>query len=294
MSQKDPYLPPQGGQYIPPPPPYGATSDIPPQSPYHYSAAPRQANRSALGWLGSAALGVWAVIKYGAFLLFKIPALTTLLTGVVAVGAYALLFPWQVAVGLVVLIFVHEMGHVIEVRRQGLAATAPIFIPFLGAAIFMRTHAQTPIKQAEIAIAGPIAGTLGAVVAFVLYGYTHNELFLVLAYLGFFINLLNLIPFGMLDGGWILAPVSKWVQVGGLVALGALFFTHFVSPFVVIVLILGLPMVLRRFRDPAYDRYLTSGTLAERASISALWLVLVAFLGFAFIQTQGMHQSFVR
>lgn len=294
MSQKEPYLPPQGGQYIPPPPPYGATSDIPPESPYHYSAAPRQANRGALGWLGSAALGVWAVIKYGAFLLFKIPALTTLLTGVVAVGAYALLFPWQVAVGLVVLIFVHEMGHVVEVRRQGLAATAPIFIPFLGAAIFMRTHAQTPIKQAEIAIAGPIAGTLGAVAAFVLFGYTHNDLFLVWAYFGFFINLFNLIPFAMLDGGWILAPVSKWVQVGGLVALSALFFTHFVSPIIVIVLILGLPMVLRRFRDPAYDRYLTSGTLAERASISALWLVLVAFLGFAFIQTQGMLQSFVR
>ena len=216
MSQNDPYLPPQGGQYIPPPPPYEATSDIPPESPYHSSPAPQQGSRGLVGWLASAALAVWAVVKYGLLLVVKVPALATLLTGVVSVWAYTLLFPWQVAIGLVVLIFVHEMGHVLEIRRQGLAATAPIFLPFLGAGIFMRTQAQSPLKQAQIAIAGPIAGTLGATVALVLYAATRFDLFLVWAYFGYWINLFNLIPFGMLDGGWILAPVSKWIQVAGL------------------------------------------------------------------------------
>src|SRR5206468_12693322 len=82
MSQNDPYLPPQGGQYIPPPPPYEATSDIPPESPYHSSPAPQQGSRGLVGWLASAALAVWAVVKYGLLLVVKVPALATLLTGV--------------------------------------------------------------------------------------------------------------------------------------------------------------------------------------------------------------------
>ncbi|OLC02906.1 MAG: hypothetical protein E6I12_12630 [Chloroflexi bacterium] len=294
MSQNDPYLPPQGGQYIPPPPPYEATSDIPPESPYHSSPAPQQGSRGLVGWLASAALAVWAVVKYGLLLVVKVPALATLLTGVVSVWAYTLLFPWQVAIGLVVLIFVHEMGHVLEIRRQGLAATAPIFLPFLGAGIFMRTQAQSPLKQAQIAIAGPIAGTLGATVALVLYAATRFDLFLVWAYFGYWINLFNLIPFGMLDGGWILAPVSKWIQVAGLAILAGLFFAGLINPLVLIVVAIGMPMVYRRFREPDYDAYLTSGPASARLAIGATWLALVVFLGVAFYQTEGMLQTFLR
>jgi Zn-dependent protease len=294
VSQNDPYTPPQGGQYIPPPPQYQATSDIPPQSPYHYSPAPQQQSRGAFGWLATAALAVWAFVKYGLFFVFKIPALATALTALVSVGAYALLFPWQVAAGIVALLFVHEMGHVIEIRRQGLVATAPIFIPFMGAAVFMRTHAQSPVRQAEIGIAGPIAGTIGALGALVLYRYTGVSIFLVWAYFGFLINLFNLIPFGMLDGGWILAPVSKWVQVAGLGVLAALFFAGQINPFVLLVVIVGIPMVYRRFRDPAYDAYLTSGPATPRYTIGALWLVLVVFLAVAFYQTETLLHSFVR
>jgi len=294
MSQNDPYRPPQGGQYIPPPPPYEATSDIPPESPYHSSPAPQQGSRGLVGWLASAALAVWAVVKYGLLLVVKVPALATLLTGVVSVWAYTLLFPWQVAIGLVVLIFVHEMGHVLEIRRQGLAATAPIFLPFLGAGIFMRTQAQSPLKQAQIAIAGPIAGTLGATVALVLYAATRFDLFLVWAYFGYWINLFNLIPFGMLDGGWILAPVSKWIQVAGLAILAGLFFAGLINPLVLIVVAIGMPMVYRRFREPDYDAYLTSGPASARLAIGATWLALVVFLGVAFYQTEGMLQTFLR
>ncbi|TMG07001.1 MAG: hypothetical protein E6I06_10450, partial [Chloroflexi bacterium] len=130
MSQNDPYEPSQGGQYIPPPPAYQATSDIPPQSPYHYSPAAQQGNRGLLGWLVSAALAVWAVAKYGLLLLVKLPAGGTIISLIVSFGGYALVFgPWF-AVALVVMILVHEMGHVVEIRRQGMQATAPIFIPF--------------------------------------------------------------------------------------------------------------------------------------------------------------------
>lgn len=294
MSQNDPYLPPPPGDSPPPPPQYRAQADIPPDSSYHYSPAPRQSNRGAFGWLTSALLAVWGVVKYGVVLLGKFPAVATLLSGLLSVGAYALLFPWQVAVGLVLMIFIHEMGHVAEIRRQGMAATAPIFMPFFGAAIFMRQHAQTPVKQAEIGIAGPIAGTLGAVAALVLYASTHVELFLVWAYFGFLINLFNLIPFAMLDGGWILAPISKWVQVAGLGVLVALFFAGTVNPLVLVIVLFGMPMVWRRFRDPAYDAYLTSDPAPARYTVGALWLALLIFLGVAFFQTEGLLHTVLR
>src|SRR4029077_19039242 len=225
--------PPPGGQYIPPPPPpiYPVTSDIPPQSPYHYSSTPSQnRNRGLLGGLGAALLAALAYGKYALLFIFKIPALATLGSALISVGAYSLWGgPWF-AVGLVLMIFIHEMGHVVEIRRQGMHASAPIFIPFFGAAIFQRSHAQSPMRQAQIGIAGPIAGTIGATAALVLYGSTHWEPLLLTAYLGFLVNLFNMIPFGMLDGGWILAPVSKWVQVAGLALLAYLFFTGALSP----------------------------------------------------------------
>src|SRR5262249_58540681 len=109
------------------------------------------------------------------------------------------------AAGLVVMILVHEMGHVIEIRRQGMQASAPLFIPFFGAAIFQRQHPTDALKQAQIGIAGPLAGTIGATVAFVLYRTTHSPYILWWAYIGFLINLFHLIPVGMLDGGLIMS-----------------------------------------------------------------------------------------
>ena len=249
MSQ-DPYVPPQTGQYIPPPPPYGGGSDIPPESPYHSSPAPRSSSSSTVGWLGSAALAAWAFFKYGALFLLKIPAFATLFSALISVGAYSLFYgPW-VAVALVVMIFVHEMGHVVEIRRQGMAATAPIFIPLLGAAIFQRQHPTSAVNQAKIGIAGPIAGTIGATAAFLLYGSTQNPIFLLAALIGFFLNLLNLLPVWQLDGSWILAPVSPWFQVAGLAAIAVLaVFFHFVSVILILVAVLGIQSARSAFRN---------------------------------------------
>src|SRR5712664_4955416 len=230
MSQPDPYLSDQdGGKQPPPPPQYEVTSDIPPQSPYHYSPAPPARNRGLLSGIGAALLAAWGFLKYGLLFAFKIPAFGTIISLVISFGGYAVFYgPWF-AVALVTMIFVHEMGHVLEIRRQGMRATAPIFIPFLGAALFHRQHPTDALKQAQIGIAGPIAGTIGATVAFVLYTSTQNPVFLVAALIGFLLNLLNLIPVWQLDGAWILAPVSPWFQVFGLVAIAAgAFVFHFV------------------------------------------------------------------
>jgi Zn-dependent protease len=274
---------------------YPVTSDIPPESPYHASPAPSaNRNRGLLGGLGALLVAALAYGKYAFLILVKVPALLTVGTALVSVAAYSLLGgPWF-AVGLVLMIFVHEMGHVVEIRRQGMHATAPIFIPFLGAAIFQGSHAQSPMRQAQIGIAGPLAGTIGATIALVLYNETQWPVLLLWAYYGFLINLFNMIPFGMLDGGWILAPVSKWVQVGGLALLAYLWITQAISPLVIIILILGLPMVFQRFRNPALDAYLTSGPAGPRIAMGLAWLGLVAYLSFFFLQSEHMLTPFLR
>src|SRR5260370_31707320 len=274
MSPNAPYMPPQGGQYSPPPPPYTGASAIPPQSPYHYSPTPQQGNRGALGWLGSGALAVWAVVKYGLIFLVKIPALTTLFSALVSFGVYAKLQSPEFAAGLIVMLFVHEMGHVVEIRRQGMRATAPVFIPFLGAAIFQREHPTTALKQAQIGIAGPIGGTLGATAAFLLYTSTGNQAFLLAASIGFFLNLLNLIPVWQLDGAWILAPVSPWFQVVGLAMIAiSVLFLHVASFLLIIVALLGIQTMRAGFRN-AKNPYYTAVPVNARLAMGAAWLAL--------------------
>ena len=291
MSQNDPY------QYLPPPPPpqYQGGSDIPPQSPYHYSAAPQQRSSGGLlGWLGSAALAAWAVVKYGLVFLVKIPAFATLFSALISFGAYALVFGLWFAVALVVMIFVHEMGHVVEIRRQGMAATAPVFIPFLGAAIFQRQHPTTAVKQAQIGIAGPIAGTIGATAAFLLYGSTQNPVFLIAASLGFFLNLFNMLPVWQLDGAWVLAPVSPWFQVLGLGAIVVLvLFFHFVSVILLLIALLGISSARAAFRN-ARNPYYTSVPANARLALGGAWLVLVLYLGVMSFQAEGLFTALAR
>src|SRR2546421_430693 len=267
------------GDYLPPPPPplYQVTSDIPPDSPYHYAPAPRQTGRQAAGWLGGAAAALFALFKYGGVLLLKLPALGTLVSVLISFAGYAWLRgPWFAA-ALLAMIFVHEMGHVLEIRRQGMQATAPIFIPFLGAAIFQRSHPTSALKQAQIGIAGPIAGTIGATAAFLLYLSTGWDVLLLAAFLGFIINLFNLIPVWQLDGSWILAPVSKWVYVGGygLVILAVLWL-H--SIFLIIIAIFGISSLINRFRS-AESPYYTSVPAQARWALAGAWIGLVVFLG---------------
>ncbi|HEY4912651.1 MAG TPA: site-2 protease family protein [Candidatus Dormibacteraeota bacterium] len=297
MSQTDPFLPGQGDEVPPPPQPpiYPVTSDIPPDSPLHSAPTPSQgANRGAMGGLGGLLAAVWAFVKFGGLLIFKIPAAGTLISLVISFGGYALFYgPWF-ALALVTMIFVHEMGHVLEIRRQGMTATAPIFIPFMGAAIFQRSHPTDALKQAEIGIAGPIAGTIGATAAFALYGATHNDVLLLAALIGFYINLFNLLPVWQLDGAWILAPVSKWFQVAGygMIVVGALFL-HFVSPLLIIVAVLGIPTLIARFRT-ADNPYYTSVPAGARWAMGAAWLALVIYLGVASLQASSLLTTFAR
>src|SRR5712692_8541802 len=294
MQDPNPELSPQGGQYIPPPPMYQGGADIPPESPHHSSPAPSRRTSGGVGaGLLAALAAAWAYGKYALLFLFKFKAFGTLISLLVSFGGYALFWGWSFAAALIVMIFVHEMGHVIEIRRQGMQATAPIFIPFLGAAIFQRSHPTDALKQAQIGIAGPIAGTIGATAALALYGSTHSEVLLLAAWLGFFLNLFNLIPVWQLDGAWIVAPVSKWVQVAGYAVVAALALLHFVSIFLIVIAVLGIPTLIQRFRNDADPYYKTVPTRA-RWALGGAWLALTLYLGFALVQTTSLLSAIPR
>jgi Zn-dependent protease len=160
--------------------------------------------RRALGPLAAAAV---ALAKWS-FVLVKFSTIF------IAVAAYALIWGWKFAVGVVALIFLHEAGHYIEAKREGLNPKLPVFVPFLGAYVaYTRGH---PWQTVRVAIAGPI---LGGAAAFVFYlvgrGQTdpHN-IWLALAYFGFFLNLFNLIPIGFFDGGAVWRS-ARFLRLGG-------------------------------------------------------------------------------
>src|SRR4029077_18149435 len=278
--------------YIPPPPIYPVTADIPPQSPYHQSPQPRSANRNTAGWLTGLGAAAIAFLKYGGLPLLQIPALGTLGSVAISFGAYAFAFGPGFAVALISMLFVHEMGHVVEIRRQGMRATAPIFIPFLGAAIFQRSHPTTALKQAQIGIAGPIAGTIGAPVAFFLYLATGQEVLLLAALIGFGLNPFNLIPVWQLDGSWILAPVSKWVYVAGYaLVVVAIVWLH--SVLLILVAVLGISSLIQRFRQ-AQNPYYTSVPARARWALGASWLALALYLAFMTLQSYALISPFVQ
>jgi Zn-dependent protease len=130
----------------------------------------------------------------------------------IAVAAYALIWGWKFAIGVVVLILLHETGHYIEAKREGLKPKLPVFIPFLGAYVsYTRGH---PWQTVRVAIAGPILGGAAAFVCYLLAQSRDSDLLYALAYFGFFINLFNMIPFGIFDGGAVWRS-AKWLRLGG-------------------------------------------------------------------------------
>lgn len=271
------------------------TRDWPPYSSGHgpgYDRPPagsRTQRRGLLGGLLTLLAAIWAVGKYVLLFIGKFGILKTGLTLLISLGLYAVFFGFWGALGLVLMILLHELGHVVEIRRQGMKATAPLFIPFMGAAIFQRSHPTDALKQAQIGIAGPLAGTVAATAAFVLFGLTHNSLFLFWAWIGFYLNLFNLIPFGMLDGGWILAAASKWFQLLGLaaLALAVLFFHLTFGPLLLILLIFGIPTMIARFRNDSLPYYQSVPT-AGKVGMGLAWLVLVGYLGYASMQAYNL------
>jgi Zn-dependent protease len=187
------------------------------------------------------------VLKYVPFLLkFGLIALKTGGTMLLSIGFYASLYGWWFAVGFVLCILVHELGHVFVAWRLGVPVSAPIFIPGMGALILQKGSARSAWDQALIGIGGPVGGTLAALVCLFAYRVTGSGLMLGLAYTGFFINLFNLAPVYPLDGGRITGAVSPRIWLIGIVGMMAAFLMGYVrNPMILLLLLMSLPQLWR-------------------------------------------------
>jgi Zn-dependent protease len=185
------------------------------------SYAPRepQRQRSLLQRIGG------GIVALGA-LIVKLGSLAKFATLFVAFGGYALIWGWQFGLGFVLLIFVHELGHFLEAKREGLNPTLPTFIPFLGA--YVKYTRGNPWQTARVAVAGPLFGALGALVCYLVARQQHSDLFDALAYAGFFLNLINLIPIGFFDGGQVWRS-AQWLRRGGGADKAVLVWTLYVA-----------------------------------------------------------------
>ena len=110
---------------------------------------------------------------------------------------------------------IHEIGHAVAIRAKGLRAGLMVFIPFIGGAVTLKDQPRSAYDDAQIGLAGPIAGTFASLVVLQIYKWTDQPLYLAIAAAGFAVNLINLLPIGMLDGGRISAAVTKWMWVFG-------------------------------------------------------------------------------
>src|SRR6202035_1290987 len=179
-----------------PPASVGTVGEDPFGRPVDRGCASRTLRRRLRGALAAiVALGgkFWAVIKGAVLFLPKLKLLTTAGTALVSVAAYALFWGWSFAVGFVVLLFVHEMGHVIQLRREGLKASAPMFIPFLGAMISAKSLGDNALAEARVGLAGPVLGSAGAAACLVVGEAANSDFFRALAYVGFFLHLIHLV-----------------------------------------------------------------------------------------------------
>ncbi|HEV3230864.1 MAG TPA: site-2 protease family protein [Candidatus Dormibacteraeota bacterium] len=244
---------------------------------------------------GILAIGL-ALLKGGA-LVAKAPFLLGIF---VNIALYAVLFGSRFglvygiafAFGFVALIFVHEMGHVFAAQLEGVPVTAPLFIPFMGAAIFLKQNPRDARSEAIIAIGGPIAGTLAS---FAVYGVGNSfgpdtptgTFFIVLAGYGFFINLFNMIPARPLDGGRIIGAVSKWFNLAGLLVLLAVNVATLPDFSFILVIITAFVAwsTYQRFVQPPPPAYFAISA-ASKATIGIAYLALLGTLVFAYSQVE--------
>ena len=219
-----------------------------------------------------------AKFKGLALLLLKVKFVGTALTMLVSIGVYALLFPVWFAVGIVALIWVHEMGHVLQLKREGIKASAPMFIPLLGAFVAMKQMPKDALAEARVGLAGPVLGTLGGLATLGLYAATENPVFLGLAYFNSLINLLNLAPLLPLDGGRAVGAMSPVFQVLGLVTMVALIF---VAPVIALIALLGVPETWRRWktRNTPQGRAYYDIAPRHRVAVGAVYVGLIMVLG---------------
>jgi Zn-dependent protease len=207
-----------------------------------------------------------------------------------SVIVYAWIFGWRYALGFVALLFIHELGHLIAARQRGLAVGWPTFIPFVGAWIELKQLPHDAETEAHVGLGGPLLGTVGAVICWLLAQAVDAPWLLAVAYAGFVLNLFNLIPVSPFDGGRITAVLSPRIWLLGVPVLVALFLYR-PSPMLILVVVLAAPRLMEAWRwradDPAAQGYYAVPAAVKR-QYAAYYLLLLGFLA---LMAYDVHQD---
>ena len=228
--------------------------------------------------------GLLAALKWGKALLLLLPKaklLTTSGSMLVSVAAYALIWGWRFAVGFVVLLFIHEMGHYIQLRREGVKPSGMVFIPFLGAAVATRSLGGSALAEARVGLAGPILGSLATAALLPIAAATDDDFWRALAFTGFFLNLFNLLPVVPLDGGRAMAAMAPWMWFVGFGAMLVLLFL-WPNPILLIIVLLGGFETYRRWKqrkrgEEGNAQYYKVAP-AHRLAVAAVYIGLIVLL----------------
>ncbi len=237
--------------------------------------------RRRIAPLGAALIALLAKLKALLLILGQVKLLATAGTMLVSVVAYATIWGFSFAIGFVILLLVHEMGHVIALRREGIKASAPMFIPFMGALITARSLGDDALAEARTGLAGPILGSFGAAVCVVIWQITGHDYWRALAFTGFFLNLFNLLPVVPLDGGRAMAAMAPWMWFVGFAAMIALA-VIWPNPIILIIVVFAAFETWRRWKQrraggadqEAYYRV----SPRNRALVAITYLTLIALL----------------
>jgi len=260
-----------------------------PEGPIHPGSGRGIDWRKLLAPLGAIVL---LLVKFGAkpkallLLLPKIKVFSTSATMLVSIGAYSLIWGWRFALGFVLLLLVHEMGHVIQLRREGLEASAPMFIPFMGAVVWAKSLGDNAAAEARVGLAGPVLGSLGAAALIPVANATGNDLFQALAFTGFFLNLFNLLPVVPLDGGRAMAALSPWMWFVGFAGLVGMMLL-FPNPIILLIVLFGAMETWRRWqaRNSPEAREYYKVSPRDRLLVALVYLALVALLTYGMAET---------
>lgn len=203
------------------------------------------------------ALAVIALTK-GKLLLAGLTNTTTLLTMLPSIGLYWTVYGWRFALGIVISIYVHEMGHVAVLRRFGIAASAPMFIPGLGAVIRSRQQPTNPRELARVGLGGPIWGLGAAIAAFIMYGLTGAPIWAAIGQFGAWVNLFNLMPVWQLDGAHAFTAMDRRARWLAAAAAAAMFFVTREGLLIIVAIFAGIQAVGATSEDADNDRVITA------------------------------------
>ena len=230
--------------------------------------------------------GLASLLEALSVLIREVPSpIWTISSMLISIAVYSFHLGWKLSTGFMILLLIHEFGHLLAASWYGTPITAPVFIPYIGAIIGMKKSMRNAWEESVFGISGPILGSLGAFACLGIQQFTGSYYFGELALFGFFLNLFNLIPLADLDGGHVVTALTRWFWLPGYLLMAAFaWYTHAAVP--IIALIVFFPSVLSLFRGkvPKHispDYY--SISRFKRISMGVLYLSLVIILLISFV-----------